>query len=330
MNRRRLLQGAAAAIFAAPLAAGAQQAGRSYRVVVLYGGPLEQELISRVLNALETRLRDLGWVNGRNIRLEHRGTDGTPGQFRDAVAEAVALRPDLIVVWSTVGGVAIKQATTTLPVVFLSVGVPVGIGLVASLSRPGGNMTGVTFEAASETYPKRLQLLKEVVPRLTRVAILYAVGDQNVEPAIRTSEAAAPSLGIRLHLVGVRDAGELDSAFSDIKSGAAQAVLVVAGALTSTNSQRIAELAITSRIPSVHAFRHTVALGGLMSLGPDLVEIARQGATYVDKILKGAKPADLPIEQPTKFELIINLKTARALGLTIPPSLLARADQVIE
>jgi putative ABC transport system substrate-binding protein len=328
--KRRAFVAGGLALFIPSFAAGLEQAGRSYRVVVLYGGPLEQELIVRVMNALETRLRDLGWVNGRNIRLEHRGTDGTPAQFRDVVAEALALRPDLIVVWSTVGGVAMKQATTTLPVVFLSVGVPVEIGLVASLSHPGGNMTGVTFEAASETYPKRLQFLKEVVPRLTRVAMLYAVGDRNVEPAIRASESAAPSLGIRLHLVGFRDASELDRAFSDIKSGAAEAVLVIAGALTSINSPRIAELALTTRIPSVHAFRHTVALGGLMSLGPDLVEIARQGAAYVDKILKGAKPADLPVEQPQKFEMVINLKTAKALGLTIPASLMARADQVIE
>lgn len=210
MDRRRFLLRSATGTLLAPLAVEAQLASRSYRVCVIYGAPLEQEIIVRLVGALETRLRDLGWVNGRNIRLEHRGTDGTPARFKDVIAEVMATRPDLIVVWGTVGGVAMKQATTALPVVFLSVGVPVEIGLVASLSRPGGNMTGVSFEAASETYPKRLQLLKEVVPRLTRAAILYAVGDRNVEHAISASEAAAPSLGIRLHLVGFRDASELD------------------------------------------------------------------------------------------------------------------------
>ena len=222
-----------------------------------------------------------------------------------------------------------SKATTALPVVFLAVGVPVEIGLVASLSRPGGNMTGVTFEAATETYGKRLQLLKAVVPALSRVGILYAIGDPNVDHAFQASQTAAVSLGIQVQPVGVSDASELADAFHKIRRDA-EAVLVVAGAFASTNSQRIAELTLANRIPSCGAFGDTVAFGGLMSLGPDLVQIVRQAVPYVDKILKGAKPADLPVSQPTEYALFINLRTARTLGLTIPPSLLLRADQVLE
>jgi putative ABC transport system substrate-binding protein len=329
MNRRVFIGTLAGGLLAAPLAAHAQQPEKMPRVVVQWGLPLDRALAVRMVGAFDTGLHDLGWENGRNIRVEHRGSDGTLGQLQTAAAQVVASRPDVIVVGGTVGAVAMSKATTALPVVFLAVGVPVEIGLVASLPRPGGNMTGVTFEAATETYGKRLQLLKAVVPTLSRVGILYAISDPNVDHALQASQAAAVSLGLQLQPVGVSDASELADAFRKIKRDA-EAVLVVAGTLTSTNSQRIAELMLANRIPSCGAFRDTVAFGGLMSLGPDLVQIVRQAVPYVDRILKGAKPADLPVSQPTEYTLSINLRTARTFGLTIPPSLLQRADQVIE
>ncbi len=329
MNRRTFLTMLGGTILAAPMTAETQQAAKTPRVVVQWGLPFDRELAVHMVGAFDTGLHDLGWDNGRNIRVEHRGSDGTVGQLQTAAAQVVASRPDLIVVGGTVGAVAMHKATTALPVVFLAVGVPVEIGLVASLSRPGSNMTGVTFEAATETHGKRLQLLKAVVPTLVRVGMLYAIGDPNVDPARQASEAAAASLGIQLQPVGVRNASELPDAFAKIKRDA-QAVLVVAGVLTSTNSQRIAELTLANRIPSCGAFSDTVVFGGLMSYGPDLVQIVRQAVPYVFNILKGAKPADLPVEQPTKFDLVINMRTAKALGLTIPQSLLLRADQLIE
>ncbi len=328
MNRRSFIGMLAGGLLIAPLTTEAQQA-KTPRVVVQWGLPLDRALAIHMIRVFDTGLHDLGWDNGRNIRVEHRGSDGTPGQLQTAAAQVVASHPDVIVVGGTVGAVAMSKATTALPVVFLGVGVPVEIGLVTSLARPGGNMTGVTFEAATETYGKRLELLKVVVPRLSRVGILYAIGDPNVDHALQASRAAAVSLGIQIQPVGVRDADELAGALLKIR-GEAEAVLVVAGVLTSTNSRRIAELALANRVPSCGAFRDTVAFGGLMSLGPDLVQIVRQAVPYVDKILKGAKPADLPVEEPTKFDLVINLKTARALKLAIPQSLLERADQVIE
>ncbi len=317
----------ALAIQLAPLAADAQQAGKVPRIIVLYGSP--REILAPVAKVLEDQLGDLGYVNGRNIHLEHRGTNGTPAQFREAVAEVVALKPDGLVVWSTVGAVTVKQATSSLPVIFLSVGVPVEIGLVASLRHPGGNMTGVTFEAAAETYARRLQLLQEIVPTLSRVALLYAVGDPNVAHAIQAVEMAAPMLGIEVQSIGVHDGDELDTAFATMAGRGAQGVLVVAGALTYTHRQKIADLALRYRLPSAHAFRETVAAGGLLSLGPNMAEIARKGAWYVEKLLKGASPGDLPVEQPTRYDVHLDLKTAQALGLTIPPTVLVLADEVI-
>jgi putative tryptophan/tyrosine transport system substrate-binding protein len=268
--------------------------------------------------------RDFTIVGGR------RSYHPTPQAAAEAVADLLRSNPDLIVAWGTVGAVATKKAGTQVPVVFLSVGVPVEIGLVSSLSRPGGNMTGVTFEAATETYAKRLQLLKEIVPRLSRVAVLYAVGDPNAEHAFKSAQGAAPSLGVQLRLVPVQGPGDLESAFAAMKTAGADGVLVVAGALTFTSGGRIAALALANRLPSSHAFRETVEAGGLVSLGPNYVDMATQGARYVSKVMNGAKPNELPVEQPTRYDLVINGKTAKALGLTIPPSLLARADQIIE
>ena len=230
----------------------------------------------------------------------------------------------------TLGAVTAKKIDTVLPTVFLSVGDPVRIGLVSSLAHPGGNMTGVTFEAAAETYGKRLRLLKEIVSTLSVAAVLRVPSDSNVVVAMESLERVAPKLGVSVRPFDVSTAQDLDAAFAKMKSTGIQAVLVVAGAFMYTHGRTIAGLALTNRLPSAHAFRETAAAGGLMSLGPDIVAMAPQVAAFVDKICKGAKPGDLPVEQPTRYELIINVKTAKALGLTIPPSLLLRADQVIE
>jgi putative ABC transport system substrate-binding protein len=236
---------------------------------------------------------------------------------------------DLLVIWSTVGGVIAKRVST-LPVVFLSVGAPVEIGLVKSLSHPGGNMTGVTFEAASETYAKRLQILKDIVPNLERVGILGAAGDANVAFAMVSLDHSAPQLGVTLLPVYVGSTGEINAAFETMMSNKAQGLIVIAGALTYSAGAQIADLTLAHHLPSCNAFKETVAEGGLVSLGPDLVEMAKQGAVFADKIIRGASPADLPVEQPSRYELHVNLKTAKALGLTVPLSLLGRADEVIK
>jgi putative ABC transport system substrate-binding protein len=228
------------------------------------------------------------------------------------------------------GGVAAKQVTTTLPTVFLSVGDPVRIGLVSSLAHPGGNMTGVTFEAAAETYGKRLQLLKEMLPGLTTVGVLRTLGDANTINAMDSLERAAPALRVILRPFDVKGPEGLDGTFATMKTSGVQAAVVIAGALTYAHGRRISELALTHHLPSCHAFRDIVAAGGLISLGPDLVVMMGQVGTYVDKIIKGAKPGDLPVQQPARYEISINLKTAKALGLTIPQSLLLRADEILQ
>jgi putative ABC transport system substrate-binding protein len=226
--------------------------------------------------------------------------------------------------------VAAKKVGSGVPTVFLSVGAPVDEGLVQSLAHPGGNMTGITFEASTETYGKRLQLLKEILPDLRHVAVLGAVGDVNVRFAMKSFDRAAPGLGITLASVDLKSAGELDVAFARMKESQAEALIVVAGALTYTVGTQIAARALAAHLPSCQAFKETVMAGGLISLGPDLVAMAGPAAAQIDKIITGTRPADIPVEQPTQYELYINLKTAGLLNLTIPPSMLARADEVIE
>jgi putative tryptophan/tyrosine transport system substrate-binding protein len=237
---------------------------------------------------------------------------------------------DLLVVWGTVGAVVAKKLASTIPVVFLSVGAPVDIGLVQSLAHPGGNMTGVTFEAATETYAKRLQFLKEIIPSLKRVAVLRAHGDVNGTFALASMEKPAAEFGVSLIPVDVETSKGMEAAFAQMREAQAEALIVVAGALTYDKSKEIAELALRYRLPSCHGFKETVADGGLISLGPDVVMMASQAAIYIDKIIHGASPADLPVEQPTRYEVYVNLKTAKALGLTMPETMLAIADEVIE
>jgi ABC-type uncharacterized transport system substrate-binding protein len=236
----------------------------------------------------------------------------------------------LLIVGGTIGGVAAKKLVITKPVVFIAVGAPVEIGLVESLSRPGGNMTGITFEAATETYAKRLQILKEIVPKVNRVAVLQAPGDANVKFAMASLEGAAPNFGIQLSPIPISSSSDIAAAFDEMRQSQSEALIVIAGLLTYRNGQQIADLALAHHLPSCHAFRETVAMGGLVSLGPDIRAMWRQAAGFIDQIIRGSQPRELPVQQPTRYELAINLKTAKALGLTLPPSLLARADVVIE
>jgi putative ABC transport system substrate-binding protein len=323
VDRRSFIAGSVAAL-AAPVFVEAKLPGKPVRVAIV--GSMTADINAALEESLVRSVSAGGW----KVSVERPAFYSTPEQAAAVATAVVRSRPDVVVVWGTVGAVAVKETGTQIPVVFLSVGVPVEIGLVASLARPGGNMTGVTFEAATETYPKRLQLLKELVSTLVRTAVLFAAGDPNVAHARTSLEAAAPALGVQLHFVEARSGDDLATAFSTAKAQRAEGIVVVGGALTFVNGRKIAELALANRLPSSHAFRETVEAGGLVSLGPSYHDMAAQGAAYVAKILRGTKPAALPIEQPTRFETSINLKTAKALGLTIPQSLLLRADRVIE
>lgn len=283
--------------------------------------------VGHVTAEFERKLGSLGYVQGRNLNLLTRIASPSLNVMEEAV-QALVPSVDVLAVWGTIGGMAAKKFAASVPVVFLSVGAPVEVGLVASLAKPGGNMTGITFEATAETYAKRLHMLREILPDLRRVAVLRARGDVNVPFAMASLQGAG--LGITLIPIDIGTEDDLNAAFAEARHGEAQAVLVVAGALTYASRKRVAELALAHRLPSSHAFRETVIDGGLVSLGPDLLVMAGQGASYVDKILRGAKPAELPVQQPARYEVYVNMGTAKALGLIIPPSVLARADVVIE
>ena len=327
MRRRDFIGAIYSAALSLPLTAAAQQRGKVWRIGhVTVATP---EISGIFAQALEQRLADLGYVQGRNIVLLHRNSAPQPAKIEEAI---ITLLPqiDLLVAWGTIGGAAAKKVAGGVPTVFVSVGAPVEIGLVQSLAHPGGNMTGITFEAATETYGKRLQILKEIVPDLKRVAVLRAVGDPNVGFAMTSLDGAAPELGVILVPFDIKSADDLETAFADMKKSEAEALIVIAGGLTYTVGTQIANLALEAHLPSCHAFRETVIAGGLVSLGPDLAAMARPAAAQIDKIIKGTSPTDIPVEQPTRYELYINLNTARLLNLTIPPILLARADEVIE
>jgi putative tryptophan/tyrosine transport system substrate-binding protein len=328
LKRREFIIRVSGAMALWPMFTQAQAAGpRRWRIGCVL--PLSPETAKPLATALEQRLVELGYENGRNINLATRIVSPQPEIAERAITTLVP-DIDILVVVSTIGAMAAKKVAPEMPTVFFSVAAPVEIGLVQSLVHPGGNMTGVTFEAAMEAYGRRLQILKEIVPRLVRVAVLRARGDAFVKIAMTSLERSAPQLGLTLSAFDVRSADDLDSAFIDMQRSEMEAVIVVAGALTYANARRISELALQAHLPSCHAVREAVIAGGLVSFGPDLVEMVRQAAVYVDKIMHGTKPADLPVLEPTRFDLYLNLKTAAALGLTIPPSLLATADEVIE
>jgi putative ABC transport system substrate-binding protein len=278
---------------------------------------------------LRQRLRELGYLEGQNITFESRFGEGKPDRLPGLAAELVALKVDVIVTSGTPASLAAKQATRTIPIVMAQLADPVGAGLVASLGRPGGNVTGLTTQDA-DLSGKRLEMLLEVVPKVSRFAVLIDETSPGSMLIARGTQVAAQSLGVQLQSLGVRGPGELDRAFSAMKEARAGALIVESSSLLFTSRTRLADLALKNRLPTVFAQREYAEAGGLMAYSADFSDLFRRTATFVDKILKGAKPADLPVEQPTKFDFVINLKTAKALGLTIPPSLLQRADQVIE
>ncbi|WIW44625.1 ABC transporter substrate-binding protein [Bradyrhizobium sp. 62B] len=308
-----------------PLEGQAQKSERIWRLGYIGTGGLGNQLWEEFTQKLDA----LGYVAGKNIIVTR---SVVPPETKAIEVALTKLHPeiDILVIWGTVGGVVAKRLSQNIPVVFLSVGAPVDIGLVQSLPHPGGNMTGVSFEAAIDTYAKRLQMLKEVVPALKRIAVLAAQGDPNVTFAMRSLEQAASGMHLEMTTTYVTAGDDLPAAFEEIRQRKIEGLIVIAGLLTSNNSRAIAELSLAYRLPSCHGFREAVVAGGLISLGPDLFAIAKQGAVYVDRIIRGAKPADLPVEQPDRYEIYINLKTAKALGLEIPAHLLARADKVVE
>ena len=311
-------------VLAAPFASEAQQTGKVARLGVLLFGTLDTD---PNLAALLSGLRDLGYVEGRNLALEYRSSEGRPERVRDLAVQVVSLKPDVIVVLGGDMMPFVKDATSTIPVVMLTSQDPVETGLVASFARPGGNLTGVAF-VSSETAGKRLQFLKEAVPSLTRVAVLW--NPDHRDPEYRDITTAARQLGIHTQSLEVRQPEDFDGAFQSAIRARAEALMVVSSRLMNLNRPRILEFSSKRRILLVTGWAPWARAGGFLSYGPDLDTLVRRAATHVDKILKGAKPADLPVEQPTKFELVINLKTAKALGLTIPQSLLLRADEIIQ
>jgi putative tryptophan/tyrosine transport system substrate-binding protein len=327
-NRRRFLGTLAGGLVAAPLAALAQQAGTMPRVGFLEAG--SRSVNQHFADAFRQGLRELGYTDGQNIRIEERWAEGMPERFPDLVAALLKLKVDVIIAASDLGAVAAKKATTTLPVVFVGVADPVGMGLVESLARPGGNATGLSNAFEEGFAGKWVELLREAVTRASRVAVLFDRASAAKERSLRDMETAATALGVRLREIGVREASEFDAAFATIARDGADGLVVWPSPLTLRYRARIVELAATHHLPAMYGFGEFARAGGLMAYGPSVREMFHRASIYVDRILKGAKPADLPVEQPTKFELVINLKTAKALGLAIPQAVLARADEVVQ
>jgi putative ABC transport system substrate-binding protein len=318
-----LLGGAAAAW---PLAARAQQPGRLPTIGFLGSGTASTQ--SSWLAAHVQRLRELGWIEGRTVAIEVRWGEGRSERFAEIAAEFVRLKVDVIVTYATPPVITAKRATAVIPIVFAVAGDPVGANVVASLAHPGGNVTGLST-LATELAAKRLELLREIIPGFRRLAILVASGNPAVQLEMREVLAAARTLGLEVATSEFRGAEDLPAAFEALK-GRADALHVCNDALVSTHRVRINTLAMSARLPTMHAIREYVVAGGLMSYGANFPDLFRRAADYVDKILRGADPGNIPIEQPTKFDLVINLTTAKALGLTIPESFLLRADEVIE
>ena len=327
MKRREfitLLGGAAAAW---PLAARAQQAERMQRIGVLMNFAADDAEGQGRVAAFQQALQQLGWTDGRNVQIDYRWAAGDTGRFRRYAEELLALAPDVVLASATPSVQALQQATRAVPIVFANVGDPVAAGLVDSLARPGGNVTGFTYFEFGFAA-KWLELLKEIAPRVTRVAVLR---DLTIGPAHFTAiQAAAPSFRVELSAVGVGDVGEIERTVAAFARSSNAGLVVTPSTSALIHRDLITMLAARHRLPAVYGFRYFVTAGGLISYGPDPMDLFRRAAGYVDRILKGEKPADLPVQAPTKYELVINLKTARTLGLTVPPTLLARADEVIE
>jgi ABC-type uncharacterized transport system substrate-binding protein len=331
MDRRAFIASFVLGALAVPRTAPTQPARKAHRIGILSSRSTTAEMVGAqpqdpLINALLRGLRELGYVYGEHFLTEPRGGEGKPERFSGLAAELVHLPVDVIVASGPMLP-ALKQATSTIPVVTTGSGDPVAAGYVQSLARPGGNITGLSLQIR-ETDGKRLELLKELVPGAAPVAVIW---DPRIgRNSFQNAESAAQGRGWRLLSLEIRDAGEIEKAFKTATGAHAGALLVAPSGLPDAHARRIAELAAKSRIPTMYAFRFYVEAGGLISYGVDLIENYRRAAAFVDKILKGAKPADLPIEQPTKFELVINMKTAKALGLTIPQTLLLQANEIID
>ena len=326
MDRRRFLLTSLAGALAPPLVAGAQQARKGYSIGFLALTPGED---TTSMKALVERLHELSYSEGRNVTFEYRSAEGRPERLPQLAMELVRARPDVLIAgFGTLTAQAAKAATTTIPIVFTTVGDPVGAGVVASLARPGGNATGLS--GLTEIGGKRLELLQELIPGKKVVAVLMNPDTPFTRLALKEITTAAEAERIRLEILEARTSDQVSGRFETAIKAGAGGLLVLEDPLMYDLRRQISDLAAKFRLPAVYTYRDYAQAGGLMSYGTDRRQMYRRAAEYVDKILKGAKPADLPVEQPTKFELVINLKTAKALGLTIPPSLLARADQVIE
>jgi putative ABC transport system substrate-binding protein len=330
MDRRAFLHTLAIALLAAPLAAEGQQAAKGARIGYLVTTSLAAS--PHLHEAFRQGLRDLGYVEGRNLVIEYRFAEEKRERFPALAAELVALKVDVIVAPNTAAALAAQQATKTIPIVFAVAADPVTSGLVTSLARPGGNVTGSSI-LAPELVGKRLELLTQAVPGVSRVAVLWqpgGAGEGTEKDMLKGAEVAASALGVRLQFVEARGPADVDRAFSEMTRARAGALTVLPSAMFGSQRRRLVDLAAKNRLPAVYTSREFVDAGGLMAFGPNQADLYRGAATYVDKILKGAKPGDLPVEQPTTFELVINLKAAKAVGLTIPQSVLARADHIVE
>ena len=329
-KRRKLVFAIGAGVVGAPFGSFAQQQGKVWRIGFLVAGSRPANLDTHFfMGPFLHGMRELGYAEGRNLTIEWRFAEGNSERLPNLATELANLKVDVIVVVGTPATMASKNATTTIPLVMVNVGDPVGLGFVKSLAQPAGNITGLS-QMISELGGKRLELLKEMVPRLSRVTLLINSANPNDTTVLETIQVAGQKRGIKVVPMEVRTPQEIESAFSAMPGNGADAVIVSAGALFTQQRRQIAELAVKTRLPSISGAREYVEAGGLISYGDSRADSFRRASTYVDKILKGAKPGDLPVEQPTKFELFINRTTAKALGLKIPQSLLISADKVIE
>jgi ABC-type uncharacterized transport system substrate-binding protein len=325
MRRRDFITGIAVSATARPLAAHAQQPKLPTVGFLGSGAPTTQGLSS---SAFSQRLRELGWIEGRTFAIEYRWTEGRSERYAEFAAEFVRLKVDVIFTTGTPAAIAAKRATTLIPIVFAGAANPVGGGLVASLARPGGNITGLSSQNA-EVASKRLELLREAIPSLRRLAVLVNMSNSAIVQELDEIQAAARALGLTVAPLEIRRADDILPAFEAIEARA-DALYVTMDGLTISQRAHINTSALVARLPTMHGIRAQLEGGGLMSYGANTSDLFRRGGDFVDKILRGAKPADIPVEQPTKFDLVLNLITAKALGLTVPPMLLARADEVIE
>jgi putative ABC transport system substrate-binding protein len=308
-----------------PIAAHAQQASKAARIGYLaFRSPISAD------DAFLKGLFELGWVEGQNIVIERRFAVGNAEQLKGSAAELVRLKVDVIVTAASAPTKVAKEATASIPIVFANAGDPVGQGFVQSLPRPGGNVTGIAFDASPDITAKQAQLLIELVPTVSRLAVLWNPTSAFLHSYLSVIKTAAPTLRVSLQSLEVRDANEFERAFDSMTRARADGLIVLSDTFATFHRARLVELAAKHQLPTIYGHSQYIEAGGLLSYGPSLTDTYRHAASYVDKILKGAKPADLPVEQPTRFELIINLKTAKALGLDVPPTLLARADEVIE